>query len=70
MVRLLKNTEDSKSFNKTKDLTHFLAPIKVRGLVHVRGREKRNRDIVGIIIGLFLCLVTGYKNLLVKEKYI
>ena len=36
--------------------------MKVEGLVHVRRREKRNRKILEINIGLSLCLVTKYKS--------
>ena len=44
----------SKSLNKRRVNAHCLAPIKTLGLVHVRRREKRDRKIVGINIGLFL----------------
>ena len=46
-------TKGSKSLNKRKALTYYLASIKVAGLLCVRRRKTGDRKIVGINIGLF-----------------
>ena len=54
MVPWVSKMKGSKSLNKRRTFAYCLTPIKILGLVYIRGREKIDRKIVEVNMEFFV----------------